>query len=62
MKIFYVTLVKKLSGYCIKARANDEFSLRKYLSKNYGSLRFTVYDHKPTEQLMGHILYVGEEE
>lgn len=61
MKTFYVILVKELSGYCIKARAKDGFSLWKYLSRNYGSLWFAVYDHKPVEQLIGTILYVGEE-
>ena len=61
MKKFYVTLVYELKGYCIKAYAPDEITLRRHLKDYYGRLWCSVYpeDRRPPERVIGETLYVG---
>jgi hypothetical protein len=62
METFYVTLVRELGGYCIKAHAPNEIALRKHLFNTYGKLWCSTYTEKPTEELIGKTLYVDEDE
>lgn len=62
MKIYYVTLVQELQGYCIKAMAPSEGILRKHLHKYYGRLWCSVYKENPPEDVIGHTLYVEDNE
>lgn len=61
MEIFYVTLCRELSGFCIRAVAQDEVALRFYLAATYGKLWCSVYTKKPPETVIGALLCVEQE-
>ena len=62
MKIYYVTLVKALSGYYLVFSAPSNNAVRYYCAKNLGTIWFSVYTSKDkiTETRIGRTIYLNE--
>lgn len=50
MNVYYVTLVRSLTGYCVKFVAPSDDIVRQHVSLYYGRLWCSVYSHKPSEK------------
>jgi hypothetical protein len=60
MNTYYITLVRELSGYCIKVVAPSIASAIEYAYLNYGNLWCNVYDSEPLETCIGTTKYLDE--
>jgi hypothetical protein len=52
LNTYYVTLVRSLTGLCVKFRAPNEAVVRQHCALYYGKLWCSVYTERPSEAVI----------
>ncbi len=60
-KVFYVSLVRNLIGYCIKVIAPNENAVRKYCKNTLGRMWCSVYETNCNMTVIGSTVYIDKE-
>ena len=61
MNLYYLTLVRSLSGYCVKFLAPSEDVVRAHATLYYGRLWCSIYRDRPTETCINEYPIILEE-
>lgn len=58
-KLFYVSLVQELIGFCIAVSCYEEDDARQYAQEYLGKMWCSVYDDPGNMKIIGSVAYIG---